>query len=30
LGAVLNKADVKILKTYDPYLTGYYFQNDRQ
>jgi succinoglycan biosynthesis transport protein ExoP len=30
MGAVLNKADVKILKTYDPYLTGYYFQNDRQ
>ncbi len=30
LGAVLNKADVKTLKTYDPYLTSYYFQNDRQ
>jgi polysaccharide biosynthesis transport protein len=30
LGAVLNKADIKTLKTYDPYLTGYYFQNDRQ
>jgi succinoglycan biosynthesis transport protein ExoP len=30
LGAVLNKADIKTLKSYDPYLTGYYFQNDRQ
>ena len=25
LGAVLNKADIKSLATYDPYLTGYYF-----
>jgi hypothetical protein len=25
LGAVLNKADIKELATYDPYLTGYYF-----
>jgi polysaccharide biosynthesis transport protein len=30
LGAVLNKADVKTLRTYDPYLSSYYFQNDRQ
>jgi polysaccharide biosynthesis transport protein len=30
LGAVLNKADVKTLKTYDPYVAGYYFQNNRQ
>ena len=30
LGAVLNKADVKTLKTYAPYLSGYYFQNDRR
>ena len=30
LGAVLNKADVKILKTYDPYLTGYYFHKGDQ
>jgi polysaccharide biosynthesis transport protein len=26
LGAVLNKADVKALATYDPYQTGYYFR----
>jgi polysaccharide biosynthesis transport protein len=25
LGAVLNKADIKSLATYDPYLTSYYF-----
>jgi Mrp family chromosome partitioning ATPase len=25
LGAVLNKADIKTLATYDPYLTSYYF-----
>ena len=25
LGAVLNKADIKALATYDPYLTSYYF-----
>jgi len=30
LGAVLNKADIKILAAYDPYLTGYYYQNDRR
>jgi succinoglycan biosynthesis transport protein ExoP len=29
LGAVLNKADVKTLKTYDPYLSSYYFQSDQ-
>jgi polysaccharide biosynthesis transport protein len=27
LGAVLNKADIKSLATYDPYLTSYYFEN---
>jgi succinoglycan biosynthesis transport protein ExoP len=30
LGAVLNKADVKVLSSYDPYQTGYYFQNERR
>jgi polysaccharide biosynthesis transport protein len=27
LGAVLNKADIKSLASYDPYLTSYYFEN---
>jgi succinoglycan biosynthesis transport protein ExoP len=27
LGAVLNKADIKSLASYDPYLTNYYFEN---
>jgi polysaccharide biosynthesis transport protein len=27
LGAVLNKADIKSLARYDPYLTSYYFEN---
>jgi polysaccharide biosynthesis transport protein len=27
LGAVLNKADIKSLASYDPYLTNYYFDN---
>ncbi len=27
LGAVLNKADIKALASYDPYLTNYYFEN---
>jgi succinoglycan biosynthesis transport protein ExoP len=27
LGAILNKADMKGLSRYDPYVTGYYFQN---
>jgi polysaccharide biosynthesis transport protein len=27
LGAVLNKADIKSLARYDPYLTNYYFDN---
>jgi Mrp family chromosome partitioning ATPase len=26
LGAVLNKADIKSLTSYDPYLTNYYFE----
>jgi Mrp family chromosome partitioning ATPase len=26
LGAVLNKADIKSLASYDPYLTSYYFE----
>ncbi len=26
LGAVLNKADIKSLASYDPYLTTYYFE----
>lgn len=26
LGAVLNKADIKVLTAYDPYVTSYYFQ----
>jgi succinoglycan biosynthesis transport protein ExoP len=30
LGAVLNKADIKELATYDPYLTGYYFYKGDQ
>ena len=31
LGAVLNKADIKVLTTYDPYVTSYYFhKGDRQ
>jgi polysaccharide biosynthesis transport protein len=31
LGAVLNKADIKTLATYDPYVTSYYFhKGDRQ
>ena len=30
LGAVLNKADVETLKTYDPYQTGYYFHKGDQ
>ena len=31
LGAVLNKADIKALATYDPYVTSYYFhKGDRQ
>jgi polysaccharide biosynthesis transport protein len=29
VGAVLNKADLKQLAKYDPYLTGYYFGRDR-
>ena len=28
LGAVLNKADVKALATYDPYLTSYYYHKN--
>lgn len=28
LGAVLNKADIKALATYDPYVTSYYFQKE--
>jgi Mrp family chromosome partitioning ATPase len=27
LGAVLNKADIKSLTSYDPYLTNYYFES---
>ena len=31
LGAVLNKADIKVLAAYDPYVTSYYFhKGDRQ
>ena len=30
LGAVLNKADIKALATYDPYVTSYYFSNRHQ
>jgi hypothetical protein len=28
LGAVLNKADIKALATYDPYLTSHYYHKD--
>ncbi len=28
LGAVLNKAEIKVLTTYDPYVTSYYFRNE--
>ena len=30
LGAVLNKADIKSLATYDPSLTSYYFQKSER
>ena len=28
LGAVLNKADIKVLAAYDPYVTSYYFHKE--
>ena len=30
LGAVLNKADIKSLATYDPHLTSYYYHKGDQ
>ena len=30
LGAVLNKADIKSVETYDPYARSYFFYNGEQ